>query len=122
MDKKGQCKRPLLCLEVILFFMVTQGILYFLYREYTYEYIKKLIEKQQEQYHWEFLFLGANIDAIAEASKLGIAEKNAVRYKCDKRGTNLNFDSVGIAMSCIRKNREIPDEWAEKIREYCEKK
>lgn len=89
--------------------------------EYSYSQVKKLIEKQQEQYHWEFLFLGANIDVIAEASKLGIAEKNAVRYTCDKKGTNLNFDSVGIAMCCIRKNREMPDEWAKEIREYCEK-
>ena len=51
--------------------------------EYTYQKIKKMIEHQQEKYGWEFLFLGANMDAISEASKLGIRQDRAVRYECD---------------------------------------
>ena len=73
---------------------------------YDYEKIKKLVKKQQEKYGWEFIFLGANIDAIGEAGKLGIASNRAVRYECDGTGTMLNFNcmSESISVSGLRFN------------------
>ena len=55
--------------------------------EYSYEKLKKMITRQQEKYGWEFIFLGANMDAIGEAGRLGIRADRAVRYECDKEGT-----------------------------------
>lgn len=70
-------------------------------RRYTYEKVKKMIEKKKEKHGWEFLFLGANIDAVKEAGRFGISASRAVRYKNDRFGTQLNYkvmaDVVGSA-------------------------
>ena len=71
-------------------------------REYTYDKIKRMIDHEQEKYGWEFMFLGANIDAVSEGAKFGIREDRAVRYKSDSVGTALNFDVVAEAVSNIR--------------------
>ena len=60
-------------------------------RKYTYDKVKKLVEKQKETYGWEFLFLGANIDAIDVAGRFGIGADRAVNYECDEVGTRHNF-------------------------------
>ena len=89
---------------------------------YDYEKIKKLVKKQQEKHGWEFIFLGANIDAIGEAGKLGIASNRAVRYECDGTGTMLNFACVGESISLLRSCETMPDNWKEKIEKYHSKK
>lgn len=71
-------------------------------RRYTYEKVKKMVERQKEKYGWEFLFLGANIDAIAEAGRFGIKADRAVNYQCDKEGTAVNFRALGKAVSRVR--------------------
>lgn len=86
--------------------------------EYTYEKIKKLIEKQQEKYGWEFLFLGANMDVIAEAGKLGIRQDRAVRYECDSEGTAVNFETLDRAVGCVRMKLKLEPNWAEDIEDY----
>ena len=87
-------------------------------REYDLEKVKNLIQKQQEKYNWEFMFLGANIDAISAAGRIGISASRAVRYKSDKRGTALNYKVVGEAMACMRSCREkIADDWKAEIEE-----
>ena len=63
-------------------------------KEYTYDKVHKLISKQKNKYNWEFLFLGANIDAITEASKLGIHKDNAVNYYHDGDGVASVYESV----------------------------
>ena len=72
-------------------------------RRYTYEKVREMIERQKEKYHWEFLFLGANIDAVREAARFGIHASRAVNYENDSRGTRLNYrvmsDAVGRARS-----------------------
>ena len=69
--------------------------------EYSATMVKKMIEKNQEK-GWQFLFLGANIDAVEEASKLGIAKSHAVQYKNDSKGVQLNYECVGGAISYLR--------------------
>lgn len=91
-------------------------------REFTYSKLKKLIETQQEKYGWEFLFLGANIDAVAEASRFGIRKERAVRYENDEEGVALNFATVGRAVHACCCRGSISDDWAEDIRENYERK
>lgn len=91
-------------------------------REYTYAKIKNMIERQQEKYGWEFIFLGANIDAIGEASKLGIASNRAVRYECDSAGTMLNFACMSESIKELRVSDAMPENWKVKIENYHTKK
>ena len=60
-------------------------------RQYTYEKVREMIERQKEKYNWEFLFLGANIDAVREAERFGIQASRAVKYEHDGAGTRKNF-------------------------------
>ena len=87
-------------------------------REYSYPKIKKLIEKQQEKYGWEFIFLGANIDAIGEAGKLGIRANRAVRYECDSVGTALNYTCLCETIADFRGGKEMTTGWKTKIEKY----
>ena len=86
---------------------------------YTSDEVKKKIKRQQEQYHWEFLFLGANIDAVSTARTYGIREDRAVRYKCDSVGTALNYEVVSEAVSMMRcaeaGDAPIDGSWKKKI-------
>ena len=86
--------------------------------EYTYDKIKKMIEHQQEKYGWEFLFLGANMDAISEASKLGIRQDRAVRYECDEVGTALNYECVCDTITDIRMGKAMSGNWKRRIDDY----
>ena len=71
-------------------------------REYTYGEVKKMIKRQQEKYGWEFLFLGANIDAVSEAGRLGIRAERAARYHNDSKGVTKNYDVIEGAMTQLR--------------------
>ena len=72
-------------------------------REYSYDRVRRMIEHEKEKYHWEFLFLGANIDAVHVAGRFGIDRSRAVRYEHDAEGTTLNFKVMSKAVSCARK-------------------
>ena len=71
-------------------------------RQYSYDKVKKMIEKQKEKYHWEFIFLGANIDAVGVADRFGVDRQHAVRYECDSAGTAINFQVMNKMVSCAR--------------------
>lgn len=86
-------------------------------REFRVEQVRKMIEHQQERYHWEFLFLGANMDAVAAAEQFGIAEDKAVSYHADTHGTQLNYQVVGEAVSSLRASKKIDKEWKKRIEE-----
>ena len=88
-------------------------------QQYGYPQIKKMITKEQEKYGWEFLFLGANIDAVAEARRFGIGRDRAVRFENDSRGVAKNFSTVAKTMCCFRSSAigHIDDDWADEIRE-----
>ena len=71
--------------------------------EFTQPQVKEMIERQKEKYGWEFLFLGANIDAVSTAKNYGISADRAVTYEEDSVGTRTNFETVSRAFSCVSK-------------------
>lgn len=81
------------------------------------ETVKKMIERQKEKYGWEFLFLGANIDAITTAARLGIRAGRAVNYHADRNGTLLNYEVVSETVSCMRASHKISSDWKKRIDE-----
>lgn len=68
----------------------------------TYDKVKQMIERQKAKYGWEFLFLGANIDAIEVAGRFGIQADRAVNYNCDSEGTAVNYKALSKAVSRVR--------------------
>jgi len=84
-------------------------------REYDYARVKSMIEKQKEKYGWEFLFLGANIDAAETAGRFGIAPERAVNYHADSEGTRLNYEVVSEAVSQMRCDMPLAASWKSKI-------
>ena len=84
-------------------------------REYDYARVKSMIEKQKEKYGWEFLFLGANIDAAATAGRFGIAPERAVNYHADSEGTRLNYEVVSEAVSQMRCDMPLAANWKSRI-------
>ena len=72
-------------------------------RNYSFKDVKKMIERQKEKYNWEFLFLGANIDAVKVAGNMGISRDRAANYNCDSVGTELNYRVLESAVSRVRK-------------------
>ena len=70
---------------------------------YSFKDVKRLIKRQQEKYNWEFIFLGANIDAIEVADNLGISKDRAANYNCDELGTALNYQVLEAAVTRVRK-------------------
>lgn len=95
--------------EKTLFIIITDGMEN-ASENYTYAKVKQMIERQQERYGWEFIFMGANMDAIKEAGRYGIRESRAVSYLNDDIGTNLNYEAVHKVMSGIRLKACI-DDW-----------
>lgn len=89
---------------------------------YTSSDVKKKIERQKAEYGWEFLFLGANIDAVETAARFGIDRSRAVDYCADAEGTRLNFEVVGRAVGKMRCAAPIEADWAEEIREDFKKR
>ncbi len=85
-------------------------------RRYTGEQVRRLIEKQKEKYGWEFLFLGANIDAVETAKTIGIDADRAVDYCCDSAGTQLNYEVVAACVSDVRAGRGVSAKWSDRIR------
>ena len=79
-------------------------------RRYDYEAVRKMIRRQQDKYGWEFVFLGANIDARQEAQRFGILPNRAVDYKCDAAGTALNFEVLGDVVGSVRKGKRIKED------------
>ena len=85
-------------------------------REYGYGEIKRMIEKEKEKYGWEFIFLGANMDAVSVASRMGIDASRAATYTCDSRGIERNFDVVGETITAYRHREVLAEDCLEEIR------
>lgn len=86
-------------------------------RRYTRPQIREMITRQKERYGWEFLFLGAGIDAIAQAREFGISEDRAVTSHADSRGTRLNYETLSDAVSNFRANQPLSADWKTAIEE-----
>ena len=89
---------------------------------YDYEKVRKMIERQKEKHGWEFLFLGANIDAAAEAKRFGISADRAVNYKCDEAGTALNYEVISDAVRSVRACKPLSADWKKRIDEDVKKR
>ena len=88
-------------------------------RRYSSEQVKQMIERQKKRYGWEFLFIGANIDAVETAARYGIDADRAVNYHADKEGTRVVYQSVANAVCSVRENKELRADWSEEIdRDY----
>ena len=96
--------------EKTLFIITTDGM-EIASREYTYHKVQRLIQRQQEKHGWEFLFLGANIDAAKEAARFGIAEDRAANYHADRQGTAVIYEAMSEAVGQIRNHRPLSADW-----------
>lgn len=102
--------------EKVLFVITTDGMEN-ASREYSYAKVKSMLERQKERYGWEFIFLGANIDAVQTAARFGIEEDRAANYHADSEGTQLNYKVVSEAVSCFRASKAIKEDWKKQIDE-----
>ncbi len=91
-------------------------------RRYSCDEVRKMVKQAQETWGWEFLFLGANMDAIAAARSFGFREDRAVRYKSDRDGTALNYSVVGEAVSQVRSRKGIAKNWSAPIEVDCRRR
>ena len=108
--------------EKTLFIITTDGMENASHK-YTYDKVKKMVEKERDKYGWEFIFLGANIDAISVAGKFGITPGRAINYESDSKGTALNYKVLSATVSAVRRAECIEeadaymDECFEEIRD-----
>ena len=84
-------------------------------RHYDLRRVRAMIERQKARYGWEFLFLGANIDAVDTAARLGIDADRAANFHCDAQGTQLNYEAVSDAVSAMRCAAPLSADWKERI-------
>ena len=92
-------------------------------REYSYERVKEMVERQKEKYGWEFLFLGENIDAIKTAGRFGIGADRAANYHSDHAGTQLNYTVLAETVCAMRASAApIGADWKKRIDEDYEKR
>ena len=105
----------------VLFVITTDGMENSSTR-YNYVKIKKMIEDKKKEFGWEFIFLGANIDAVRAAESIGISKDRATNYNCDSEGTMLNYEIISETVSCLRANKNIKNNWKDKIEEDYKKR
>lgn len=84
---------------------------------YSARQVRQMIRRQKKKYGWEFLFLGANIDAVETAGHLGINPDRAVNYHCDSEGTRLNYQVLTQAVSAVRCSAPLDAHWKDAIEE-----
>jgi len=103
--------------EKTLFVITTDGMENASHR-YTYDKLKEMIRRQEEKYAWEFLFLGANMDAAREAARFGIRQDRAANYHADSKGTETIYESVNEAITHLRTHAApLTASWKQKVDE-----
>ena len=90
--------------------------------QYTADQVRAMVKRQEEKAGWEFIFLGANIDAVQAAGGLGIRAKNAVEFSCDAAGIRENFQTLSCMTSMFVGTGVVADGWQEKIRDHLAKR
>lgn len=83
---------------------------------YSAEKVKAMIEKEQSKYGWEFLFIGANIDAVETAGRYGIRADRAVDYVSDRQGTAVCYETVCNTVTNLRNDAPISPSWSQNIK------
>ena len=84
-------------------------------RRYSYEKVREMTQRQKEKYGWEFLFLGANIDAAKEAARFGIDADRAADYHADTQGTAVIYEAMSDVVYSVRASRPVEAGWKKKI-------
>lgn len=84
-------------------------------RRYTSDEVKRMIEHRKKKYGWEFIFIGANIDAVETASRYGIDRDRAVNYNADEKGTQILYEAVSSVVDSVRADEAIDTDWCECI-------
>ena len=108
--------------EKTLFIITTDGMEN-ASRHYSYDRVRRMIEHEKRKYGWEFLFLGANIDAAREAARFGIEEDRAANYHADSEGTGLIYEIVNEAICQVRQcSAPLSADWKAKLNEDYEKR
>ena len=102
--------------EKTLFIITTDGMEN-ASREYSYDRVRSMIEHEKEKYGWEFLFLGANIDATREAARFGISEDRAANYHADREGTAVVYEAMSEAVCSVRACRPMSSDWKRRVDE-----
>ena len=91
-------------------------------RRYSYEKVRDMITRQKEKYGWEFLFLGANIDAVREAARFGIDPDRAANYHADSTGTQVIYETVSETVRNFRASRPMAADWKKRVDEDYQKR
>ncbi len=102
--------------ENTMFIITTDGMENASHR-YTSDKVKAMIERQKEKYGWEFLFIGANIDAVETAAKYGIGADRSVNYNADREGTSIVYNTVAKAVCNVRAKAHLDSSWSNDINE-----
>ena len=84
-------------------------------RRFSSDEVKKMIERQKAEFGWEFLFIGANIDAVQTAAQFGIGHDRAVNYHADSQGTQVLYETLCTPISAMRSNKAIDADWGRDI-------
>ena len=100
--------------EKTLFIITTDGMEN-ASREYDYEKVRRMIEHEKEKYGWEFIFLGANIDAAKEAARFGIDESRAANYHADSKGTAVIYEAMSEVVGNVRACRPMNTDWKKNV-------
>ena len=90
--------------------------------QYTSDQVKRMVMRQKEKYGWEFIFLGANIDAVEVAGHYGIGSDRAVKFRNDQQGVALNYATVSATIHEMRACRPVGAEWKRDIEEDYERR
>ena len=107
--------------EKVLFVIITDGEEN-ASREYSAGQVKQMIEQQKAKYGWEFVFLGANIDAVETAGRFGITPDRAQNFHADSEGVELNFLAMSEAVASYRQEDAMPDDWNKAIKQDFQKR
>ena len=86
-------------------------------RTYSADKVRQMVKHEQDKYGWEFLFLGANIDAVETARRYGLKEGHAVRFHNDREGIGLNYKVMSETIAHVRTCKEVPTDWLHEIDE-----
>ena len=82
---------------------------------YSADRVREMVKRQKEKYGWEFIFIGANIDAVETARCYGIDEDRAVNFNADSEGTGLMYESISAAVKCVRGVAPLGNVWKEDL-------
>ena len=91
-------------------------------RMFSLETVRAMVERQQEAYGWEFLFLGANMDAISVAGQMGIRAQRAANVHADNAGVATQYEAFSDILTCMRAGTAVADNWQDNMEQAYRKR